>query len=161
MKAGTLPAILLASLAAVISPPARAAEACAGAAGPGMARLEVETVGLRAAQGEVAVTVYPDDPRRFLAHGGKVARLRPAAVLPATSACFWLPPGAYAVAVYHDQNGDHQFNRNRLGLPVEGFGFSNDAPTRVGLPAFAMARFTLPAGGRTLRVRMRYQTRPG
>jgi uncharacterized protein (DUF2141 family) len=160
MKAGTLLPLAVAVVVA-LSTAASAAETCAGAAGPRMARLTVESVGLRAAQGEVAVTVYPDDPSRFLARGGKVARLRPAAVLPATGACFWLPPGTYAVAVYHDQNGDHQFNRNHLGLPAEGFGFSNDAPTRFSMPAFAATRFTLPAGGRTLRVRMRYQTKPG
>ena len=137
------------------------ADTCAGAPVPGAVKLTVENTSLRAAQGEVQVTVYPDNPRRFLAPHGKVARTRVSATLPVTSSCFWLPPGVYAVAVYHDQNDNHDFDRSPLGMPVEGFGFSNDAPTRFGLPAFDTVRFTLPPGGRTIRVKIRYQHGPG
>jgi uncharacterized protein (DUF2141 family) len=136
---------------------ASAAERCEGQSGRKAVKLTVETTSLRAARGEVAVTVYPDDVRRFLARGGKLARVRAPAVSPITQACFWLPPGHYAVAVYHDQDGDRDFARDALGRPVEGFGFSNDAPARFGLPAFADVRFDLPPGGRTIRVKMRYR----
>jgi uncharacterized protein (DUF2141 family) len=37
-----------------------------------------------------------------------------------------LPPGTYAIVALHDANGDHQANRNSLGLPTEGFGFSQN-----------------------------------
>jgi len=136
---------------------AQATERCAGQSGGEAVKLTVETTNLRAAQGEVAVTVYPDDVRRFLARGGKLARIRTPAVSPVTRACFWLPPGYYAVAVYHDQDGDRDFARDALGRPTEGFGFSNDAPARLGLPAFADVRFQLPPDGRTIRVKMRYR----
>src|SRR3546814_17710345 len=59
---------------------------------------------------------------------------------PRTSACFWVTPGHYAVAIYHDENGDRKFNRT-LTTPKEGFGFSNDAPTTFGLSSFAKVRF--------------------
>jgi uncharacterized protein (DUF2141 family) len=144
-----------ATLAAVAE--ARAAETCEGQSGGGNAKLTVETSSLRATRGEVAVTVYPDDERRFLARGGKLARVRAPAASPVTRACFWLPPGTYAVAVYHDEDGDHDFARDALGRPIEGYGFSNDAPARMGLPVFADVRFHLPSGGRTLRIRMRYR----
>jgi uncharacterized protein (DUF2141 family) len=157
MKARSL--LLLAVLSQLAPLPALAEEACTGSPGPGMARLRVDNAGLRSAGGEVQVTVYPDDSRRFLAHHGKVARTRVPAALPAARACFWLPPGTYAVATYHDENDNHVFDRTALGLPAEGFGFSNDAPpTRLGLPQFAAVRFALPAGGRTIRITMRYQT---
>lgn len=122
----------------------------------GAAKLTVATSSLRSAEGEVAVTVYPDDPKRFLAKGGKLARVRTSAVQPVTRACFWLPPGAYAVAVYHDENGNRAFDRTMLGVPREGYGFSNDAPASNGLPSFASVRFRLPAAGRTINVHMRY-----
>lgn len=129
---------------------------CEGGAGGAKVKLTVHNVGLRSAAGEVAVTVYPDDPRRFLAHHGKLLRARVPAVLPVTSACFWVQPGVYAVAVYHDQNGNHDFDRNAIGMPVEGYGFSNDAPTRFSLPAFDTVRFRVPPTGQTIRVKMRY-----
>lgn len=147
--------LLLATLLAA-SPTAALAQGCVGTAGPGTTRLVVEAVGLRNARGEVAFTVYPDDARRFLAKGGKLLRVRVPARAPTTRACFNLRPGSYAVAQYHDENGDRDFNRTLIA-PKEGFGFSNDAPTSIGLPKLAAARFSLPASGRMLRMQMRYR----
>ncbi|OYX97457.1 MAG: hypothetical protein B7Y78_01955 [Caulobacter sp. 35-67-4] len=113
---------------------------------------------LSSAVGKVVVTLYPSNPRRFLAPRGKLLRLRVKAVTPMTRACFNLPgPDVYAVAVYHDANANEDFDRNRLGMPTEGFGFSNDAPTQFGLPSFESARFVAQPGDNTLRVGMRYQ----
>lgn len=149
------PVFVLAGLAAALPAGARAQD-CVGPAAPGTTRLVVEAAGLRAAKGEVAFTVYPNDKRRFLARGGKLLRARVPARAPVTRACFNLPPGAYAVAQYHDENADHDFNRTLIA-PKEGFGFSNDAPTSIGLPSLEAARFALPASGRTLRMAMRYR----
>jgi uncharacterized protein (DUF2141 family) len=156
MKAGTRLAVTAAVAALAFATTSAAAETCEGSAGGEAAKLMVATSSLRAAQGEVAVTVYPDDPERFLAKGGKLLRARVPAVQPVTRACFWLPPGVYAVAVYHDQNANHAFDRDGLGRPTEGFGFSNDAPARMGVPALSAVRFRLPAGGRTISLHMRY-----
>lgn len=147
-------ALALTPLPALLATPA-AAQNCAGAHAPGTTRLVVEAAGVRNSAGEVAFTVYPDDRRRFLAKGGKLARARVPA-RPTTLACFWLPPGWYAVAQYHDENGDHDFNRT-LFVPKEGFGFSNDAPTSIGLPSLSATRFALPPAGRTIRMQMRYR----
>ena len=149
------PVLLLAGIAAAL-PASAQAQDCVGSASPGTTRLVVEATGLRNARGEVAFTVYPDDRRRFLAKGGKLLRARVSARAPVTRACFNLKPGSYAIAQYHDENADHDFNRT-LWTPTEGFGFSNDAPTSIGLPKLEAARFTLPAGGRTVRMRMRYR----
>jgi uncharacterized protein (DUF2141 family) len=149
-----LSAAAVAVLAAATS--AKAEDTCKGEPGDGAAKLTVEATGLHSADGEVAVTVYPNDEYRFMAPGGKLARVRTPAARPATRACFWLPPGVYAVAIYHDEDGDHAFARDNLGRPAEGFGFSNDAPAAGGLPPLSAARFRLPPGGLTIRIRMRY-----
>lgn len=48
-----------------------------------------------------------------------------------------LPPGDYAVAVYHDKNGNGKLDKNLVGMPVEDYGFSNDTRgTRLGAPSF-------------------------
>jgi uncharacterized protein (DUF2141 family) len=144
------------ALAIALPGAARSAETCEGSAPAGAARLVIRVLGVQSSAGEVAVTVYPDQRRRFLSAGGKLARVRTAAQAPTTSACFWLPPGAYAVAVYHDANGNQDYDRSRLGRPLEGFAFSNDPPTRFGLPSFEATRFALPPAGAALEVRMRY-----
>jgi uncharacterized protein (DUF2141 family) len=128
-------------------------EDCAGREGPN--KLTVQVLGLHSTLGEVVVTLYPNDPHRFLLPHGKLLRQRVKADAP--SACFWLPSsGVYAVAVYHDANGDHDFNRNALGLPTEGFGFSNDPPTKYGVPSFAAVRFTAKPGLTGLKIPMHY-----
>lgn len=137
--------------AAVAAP----AGACVGEPGAGRVKLEVSATNLRSAKGEVAFTVYPDDRKRFLAGGGKLARDRVSTVAPVTRACFWLNPGHYAIATYHDENGDRDFNRTLFSIK-EGFGFSNDAPTTLGLPSFEAVRFQLPEQGRVIAIRTRY-----
>lgn len=136
--------------------PAAATAECVGK--PSGQQLTVEITDLRAARGEVAVTVYPDDARKFLAPRGKLARQRVKATTPLTQACFWLPkPGYYAIAVYHDSNADRDFNRTLVGMPDEGFGVSNNAPTLLGIPSFDSVRFHVPAGRSSTRIQMRYR----
>ena len=156
MKARTLAGIAAAAAVLGFGLAASAADNCEGP--PSDTKLTVEVSGVTPPIGEVATTLYPDDPSRFLARGSgaKLALQRVKAGTTATS-CFWLPgPGFYAVAIYHDANSDHKFNRTVIGLPAEGFGFSNDAPAKVGLPAFADTRFRANVGETTIHIRMRY-----
>lgn len=50
-----------------------------------------------------------------------------------------VPPGVYGVIAHHDSDGDGEVNRNFLGLPTEGIGFSRDAQIRFGPPRFGDA----------------------
>jgi uncharacterized protein (DUF2141 family) len=140
--------------ACLLAPAAVAQSSCVGSVQPGSVRLTVVATDLRNAEGEVAVTLYPDDSKRFLAKGGKLLRARVPTRSPETSACFWVMPGRYAVATYHDENGDHRFNRTLFSIK-EGFGFSNDAPTTLGLPSFERVRFAVSANS-VVRIRTRY-----
>ena len=49
-----------------------------------------------------------------------------------------VPPGTYAIAVFQDLNGNGRLDRTPLGLPLEPYGFSNDAG-RLRRPTFANA----------------------
>ncbi len=122
-------------------------------------RLNVQVGALRSNAGQVVITVFPDDPRRFMAPRGKLARHRVTASAPMSQACFFLPSSsvAYAVFVYHDADGDKEMTRTPAGAPLEGFGFSNDAPTKLGSPSFDAVRFGLkPTGETTIRIKVRY-----
>lgn len=148
-------ALLLAALLAPIEATAAplAAPQCEASGIP----VDVEVHDLRSTAGNLTVTIYGDRAEDFLAPGRKLARKRVAITGATTAACLTVPrPGGYAVAVYHDENGDRDFGRTLIGLPAEGYGFSNDAPALVGLPSFGDARFEVPAGGRKLTIRMRY-----
>jgi uncharacterized protein (DUF2141 family) len=69
---------------------------------------------------------------------------------------FDVPPGVYALAGFHDENRNGRFDTNFLGLPREGFAFSNDARPFLREPPFAAASFTVPPEGTRIRVRMVY-----
>ncbi|TFI58607.1 DUF2141 domain-containing protein [Sphingomonas parva] len=120
-------------------------------------RLLVTVEGVRAAEGLIAVTLYADDPKRFLAKRGALYVGRVPARQGRTRVCIHLPStGIYGLAVYHDADGDRGFDRNALGLPKEGYGFSNNAPTVFGLPRFGAVRFSVPHSGFETRVTLRY-----
>lgn len=69
-----------------------------------------------------------------------------------------LAPGTYAIAVYHDENDNGAFDKGLLGLPEEGYGFSNGARPLLGPPSFFQAAFPLgpEAEPVTVSVRLTY-----
>ena len=65
-------------------------------------------------------------------------------------------PGHYAIALLHDENGNGKADRALGMMPREGFGFSRDAPVRMGPPAFHDAEFEVGPVDRSITIRMRY-----
>jgi uncharacterized protein (DUF2141 family) len=58
-----------------------------------------------------------------------------------------LPPGAYAVMAYHDRNANGRLDTLPIGMPIEPYGFSNNARGSFGPPAWKAASFVLDASG--------------
>ena len=52
-----------------------------------------------------------------------------------------IPPGTYALAVIHDENMNGKIDADWLGIPKEGYGFSNDVKALLGTPSFSAASF--------------------
>lgn len=52
-----------------------------------------------------------------------------------------LPYGDYAIAALHDMNMDGKLDKNMLGIPTEGYGFSNNVMDKYGPPSFLQASF--------------------
>ena len=120
------------------------------------AELAVEVRGLRADAGEVRVGLF-DNPKTFASDEGKIAEivLRPEGG-GARGAFADIAPGTYAIAAYHDENGNRTFDKGLFGWPLEGYAFSNDAPVFLGAPPFARAAFIVPEGGARIVLRMVY-----
>jgi uncharacterized protein (DUF2141 family) len=128
---------------------------CTGREGP--VRLYVDVEGVRNSEGLIAVTLYADDSSRFLAKRGSLYVGRVPARAPETRACIYLPStGTYALGVYHDADGDRKYDRNAVGLPSEGFGFSNNPAVILGIPSFRSVRLAVPRDNMSTRIRLRY-----
>ena len=54
--------------------------------------------------------------------------------------------GEYALACFHDENGNKMLDTNFLGIPSEGTGASNDARSFMGPPSYKAARFVISQG---------------
>ena len=67
-----------------------------------------------------------------------------------------LAPGRYALASYHDENGNGEFDQTWIGWPDEGLGFSNGAWITLGRPSFEDAAFELRPVSQVLVVPLRY-----
>lgn len=66
------------------------------------------------------------------------------------------PAGSYAVAVFHDANGDRKLNRNSAGMPTEGYGFSKNPVVNAGPPKFGQAVFLIAGPNTKVNIQMKY-----
>jgi uncharacterized protein (DUF2141 family) len=67
-----------------------------------------------------------------------------------------LPPGEYAVSIYHDENSNKKMDTNFFGIPKEGVGASNNAKGHFGPPKFKDARFTFDGNAQTIQIEIVY-----
>ena len=67
-----------------------------------------------------------------------------------------LPAGDYAVIAHHDSNANDALDRPYLSLPLEPYGFSNNAFRTFGVPAFERVRFKLDSAPVTQTIAIQY-----
>lgn len=104
--------------------------------------LRIHVDGFRNTRGNLGTIIFtspdgwPEDPAKSFRRG-------PAPIDPKTktAVAVWpdLPPGDYAVAAIHDENSNAKLDRNMLGIPKEGFGFSNNPHAMFSAPPFKAA----------------------
>jgi uncharacterized protein (DUF2141 family) len=106
------------------------------------AGLSIEITDLRNNKGHVLVSLYkdgkgyPDEPK-------KAFRLVKLSIINNSASITYsgLPDGNYSIAILHDENDDKKMNKNFLGLPKEGYGFSNNVMGAFGPPSLSKASF--------------------
>jgi uncharacterized protein (DUF2141 family) len=130
-----------------------AAFGLAGALAPAARALEltVELSGARSRDGTVSVALY-GSAEGWMKQA--LAAQRVEAGERVTVVFRGLAPGAYAVAAFHDANGNGKLDTNVVGIPTEAFGFSRDARGSFGPPKFDAAAFEL-ASDLTVKVGLR------
>ena len=116
--------------------------------------LSITVNGVRSSAGHVLVAVC--DRETFLQPTCRYRGSAPSASGVVVVRIAGIPPGTYAAEAYQDENDNHKIDRNLLGLPTEGIGFSNDAPMRFGPPSFTDAQFALGASGGSVSLTLRY-----
>jgi uncharacterized protein (DUF2141 family) len=106
---------------------------------PESCKLLVHIDGFRNQKGDAGVTVFtspdgwPENNDKAFIHGGHPFSGDK------TTVELKLPPGRYAIAALHDENSNHKLDRNMVGWPKEGFGFSNKPKVGLSPPSFDAA----------------------
>ncbi|MBT8494199.1 MAG: DUF2141 domain-containing protein [Deltaproteobacteria bacterium] len=57
-----------------------------------------------------------------------------------------VPPGEFAIALLHDENKNKKMEKNFLGMPQEGFGFSRNPKIKMGAPGWKKVALRLDPG---------------
>jgi uncharacterized protein (DUF2141 family) len=124
---------------------------------PPPARVHVVVAALRSTKGQVSCALFrsadgfPNDAKKAVAH-------QEVRIAGAQATCNFegVLPGQYAVAVFHDENGNGKMDTNFVGMPREGVGASNNPKARFGPPKFADAAFTVAGSEVDLQITVRY-----
>jgi uncharacterized protein (DUF2141 family) len=91
--------------------------------------------------GMVMLALYDGEETFMNTAKAKAMDKAPAAAGEVTFVFRDLPAGQYAATAFHDENGNSKLDKNWVGIPKEGLGFTNDAQGTMGPPKYAQAAF--------------------
>ena len=106
-------------------------------------KIGVEIFGIEKIEGQLAIGLYnktdefPDVSKAYKSIFLKVTGKN------ITHTFTGIPEGDYAIAIFHDSNNNGILDKNFIGIPKEGYGFSNNAKGTFGPPHFDKAKFKL------------------
>ncbi|MFH1112689.1 MAG: DUF2141 domain-containing protein [Pseudomonadota bacterium] len=128
----------------------------------GMARAEggtgsitVDLSGFRNDNGRASVVLY-NGPEAFPKQADKAQQIVRSSIKDKKAQTVFtnIPFGTYAFVVLHDENGNGKMDYNALGMPQEGYAFSNNAQGVLGPPDYKDAAFKIdkPALTQTIKI---------
>jgi uncharacterized protein (DUF2141 family) len=125
----------------------------------GTATLTIHVTGARNAKGKIRAALF-QGAAGFPNDASQAIHTQGADIDPQTSSAEIafpnLPPGIYAVSVFHDENMNEKLDKNFVGVPKEGYGASNNPKKRMGPPPFEEAKFELSGSGQSLEIKLIY-----
>jgi len=125
---------------------------------PDRASLTVEVTGFENDKGSLELALH-SSPSSFLSKDAAQKPLRhltlPIRDRKSSKLIEGLPPGEYAITVFHDENANQKLDTNFLGIPKEAVGFSGSTRPTFGPPRYDQARFTLKAGANQLSIQIK------
>jgi uncharacterized protein (DUF2141 family) len=122
--------------------------------------LRVHLDGFRSDNGKPHCTIYNDrDPSAFPSNSDKAVKESQSDSISNRTAevdFSGLPAGKYAIVCFHDENNNGKFDENMLGMPKEGYCFSNNVKPRFSAPNFDQCAFDYKGGDQSISISMLY-----
>lgn len=104
--------------------------------------LTVKINGISDINGNIRIGLY-NNAEKFPDVGGEYKVYKFNVTATAMTYSISLPQGTYALALFHDENSDGECNTNWLGIPTEGYGFSNNVKPVISAPSFDDVKITV------------------
>lgn len=116
------------------------------------AELKVEIRNVGSSEGSIRVALYASE-QAFLKnlYAGQIAPAQKGSIAVRFGD---VPPGSYALSVYHDENENGELDKNFLGIPTEPYGFSNNARGMFGPASFGDAMVAIEDQARQIVIRL-------
>ena len=138
-----LPTLFAGSLMAQTNAPAAPAAATA--------TLTVHVNGIRNATGKIHLALFRDSIAVDKRDLDIAPKTHSAAVVFEK-----IPQGTYAVYLIHDENMNGKLDMDEMGMPLEGYGMSNNPPRREGKPGFDETNFKVANPEVSIEINMIY-----
>jgi len=120
------------------------------------ASLEVRVTGLRNLEGTLKIAICAN-PECYEDMTGHIATASVPITDNSMSVMFDnLFPSKFVVMLYHDEDNNGDLETNFLGLPLEGYGFSNNVEPSFGKPDFDELAIEVPEDGHKEVIQMIY-----
>jgi uncharacterized protein (DUF2141 family) len=92
--------------------------------------LEIEVTGIKNNEGKIMLQLLGADQKVVSQLMSEISDKK------STISVKNLNPGKYAIRYFHDENLNGKMDTNFVGMPTEGYGFSNNPVGRFGAPPF-------------------------
>jgi uncharacterized protein (DUF2141 family) len=120
--------------------------------------IHVKILNIRNSAGTVACALFESPvgfPIEYLRYATNIMVIK---IRDTQARCDFLDilPGTYALAVSHDENMNGKLDTNWLGIPREGYGFSNDVKALLSAPSFSAASFQYDGQNLELTISLHY-----
>lgn len=119
--------------------------------------LSIRVDGLKNQKGQICFSIFSSS-QGFPSNSKRALKSECLQVkeIPQTLTFSNLKAGNYAVAVFHDANGDGRLNTNALGIPTEGFGFSQNPRILTGAPKFGDSSVLVAGSSTDIEIQLQY-----
>lgn len=119
---------------------------------PAKVSLSVDIQNVRKKQGAVYIALF--EPGKSFPEGKPMEGKKIDVTSGSVKTTFTVEPGDYAIAVYHDENGNGKMDKRIFGIPKEPYGFSNNFKPVMSAPKFSDCRFSVGDGGRSISIQL-------
>jgi uncharacterized protein (DUF2141 family) len=119
--------------------------------------LVIEVNDIKNKKGQILVALF-DQSEGFPSDQDKSIRRKVGYIIDgkATITFTNLPEGNYAAAIVHDLDNDSEIDKNWIGVPTEGYGFSMIMKPGLWIPSFEQSVFSISEAVKKIAIKLYY-----